>query len=123
MDRVFAGYDPAVLDPDKPLESVARKLLCRPDNPNFQLLPEAVTKLVRDFQIDGVVAAVKRSCCITPSQMRRIKDEVYKATGVPTVILDADYGDSREYDDEATTAALDSFVETLLAKKGVTTAV
>jgi benzoyl-CoA reductase/2-hydroxyglutaryl-CoA dehydratase subunit BcrC/BadD/HgdB len=118
IERVFNGFDPTVLDPDHPLESMARKLLTRPDNPNFQLLPEAVVNIVKDWRIDGVVAAVKRSCGATPSQMRRLKDAILEATGVPTMIVDADYADSREFDEESIAASLDSFVETLLSRKG-----
>lgn len=118
VERVFNGFDPTVLDPDHPLESIAKKLLTRPDNPNFQLFPDAMADIVRDWRIDGVVAAVKRSCGVVPSAMRRLKDSVFEVTGVPTLIVDADYADSREFDEESITASLDSFVETLLARKG-----
>jgi benzoyl-CoA reductase/2-hydroxyglutaryl-CoA dehydratase subunit BcrC/BadD/HgdB len=118
IDPVFAGYDAAVLDPDHPLESIARKLMYRPDSPNFQTFPEILAKKVKDFQIDGVISAVMRSCAVIPGQMRRLKDHVFDQLGVPTLMIDADYGDQRECDEVAIIDNLDSFVAALLARKG-----
>jgi hypothetical protein len=49
---------------------------------------------------------------------RLIKDAILRETGVPSVIFDLDGVDQREYDAAATKENLDTFVETLLAKKG-----
>jgi benzoyl-CoA reductase/2-hydroxyglutaryl-CoA dehydratase subunit BcrC/BadD/HgdB len=119
IEPVFAGYDATVLDPDHPLESIARKLMCRPDSPNFQTFPEILAKRVKDFQIDGLVNAVMRSCGLVPGQMRRLKDRVFNELGVPTLMIDADYSDERECDAAAIMESLDSFVAALLARKGV----
>jgi len=69
------------------------------------------------FNIDGVVAVVKRSCGLIPPYLRQIKDAVYKETGVPTTIFDLDGLDTRDYDDVTTRINLESFIETLLASK------
>jgi hypothetical protein len=49
--------------------------------------------------------------------MRLAKDAVYEGAGVPTTIFDLDGLDIREYDDAASKANLDSFIEALLASK------
>jgi hypothetical protein len=50
--------------------------------------------------------------------MRRLKDHVFDQLGVPTLMIDADYGDQRECDEVAILDNLDSFVAALLARKG-----
>ena len=47
-----------------------------------------------------------------------IKDEIYEKAGVPTTIFDLDGLDIREYDDVISKANLDSFIESLLGRKG-----
>lgn len=41
-----------------------------------------------------------------------------KETGVPSIVFDLDGVDDREHDEAVAKASLDSFVETLIAKKG-----
>ena len=48
---------------------------------------------------------------------RLIKDAIRRETGVPSVIFDLDGVDQREYDAATTKENLDTFVETLLARK------
>lgn len=118
IERTFIGYDPSVLDPDRPLESLAKRLLTRVDGPTFQFLPGELIRIVKDLKIDGVVAAMMRSCSVMPAQMRRLRDDLLEATGVPTLLVDVDYLDSRECDETQITGSLDSFVATLLEGKG-----
>jgi benzoyl-CoA reductase/2-hydroxyglutaryl-CoA dehydratase subunit BcrC/BadD/HgdB len=119
IELVFSGYDQTLLDPANPLESIARKLMCRPDSPNFQFFPEAMIKVVKQLKVDGVIDAVMRSCGVVPGLLRTLKDGVFKATGVPSLLVDADYSDDRECDETAVKASLDTFIATLLRKKGV----
>ncbi|MFH1626066.1 MAG: 2-hydroxyacyl-CoA dehydratase family protein [Pseudomonadota bacterium] len=111
------GYDPSILDPERPLESLAYKALVDIVNPTAGNIVDFVVKMVRDFQADGVVAVVKRSCGLVPGQLRLLKDAVYNEVGVPTTIFDLDGLDIREYDDGTSKANLDSFIEALLRTK------
>ena len=111
------AFDPSYIDPEKPLESLAYKLLTDLLNLPSTNMVEHIVQDVKDFKIDGVVAVVKRSCGLLPGSCRQIKDAVYKETGVLTTIFDLDGVDSREYDDAAIRNNLDSFIETLLASK------
>ncbi|MDO8785435.1 MAG: 2-hydroxyacyl-CoA dehydratase family protein [Syntrophales bacterium] len=111
------AYDPSYIDPEKPLESLAHKLLIDVVNPITTNMIEHIVQDVKDFKIDGVVAVVKRSCGLLPGFWRQTKDAVYKETGVPTTIFDLDALDSREYDDVAINTKFDSFIETVIANK------
>lgn len=110
-------YDPSYIDPDKPLESIAYKTLIGIVNPITNNMIEYVVRDVKNFNIDGVVVVVKRSCGFLPGFGRQIKDAVYKETGKPTTIFDLEGMDQREYDDTTIRTNLDSFIETLLASK------
>ena len=119
MVEYIAGgaFDPSVMDPDKPLESLAYKALVDIVNPTSKNMVDFIVKAVGDFKIDGLIGVVKRSCGLLPGYMRLVKDAVYEKAGVPTTIFDLDGMDIREYDDVASKANLDSFIEALLASK------
>ena len=121
MVEYLAGgaYDPSVMDPEKPLESLSYKAVVDIINPTSDNMVDFITKTVKDFSVDGVIAVVKRSCGLIPGYMRLVKDSVYEHLQVPTTIFDLDGLDIREYDDSTSKANLDSFIEALLeTKKG-----
>lgn len=120
MLEFLTGFtlDPSLIDPDRPFESLARAQLLSPANPLLQTAIDYFVNAVRDYRVDGVVSVVKRTCGFIPGMQRLIKDALLRETGVPSVIFDLDGVDQREYDASATKEHLDTFVETLLARKG-----
>ena len=110
--------NPDILDPDRPLESLARKTLVDFTNPCFGNRIDLVLQTVKDYKIDGIIALNKRGCRNLPSGLRLIKDAVYNETGVPTTIFDLDGIDPRDYNDVRVKTSIDSFIETLLSQKG-----
>lgn len=119
MLEFLTGFnmDPDLMDPERPLESIARAHLSSPANPLYQSVIDWLVQATRDYQIDGVISVVKRSCGFLPGLQRLTKQAIFEATGVPSLIFDLDGVDVREYDPAATKANLDSFVESLLARK------
>lgn len=109
---------PEEIDPKKPLESIARALLSSPANPLYRGVIDYLVKAAKDYKVDGVVSVVKRTCGLIPGMQRLTKEAIFEATGAPAVVFDLDGIDEREYDAAASRANLDSFVETLLARKG-----
>jgi benzoyl-CoA reductase/2-hydroxyglutaryl-CoA dehydratase subunit BcrC/BadD/HgdB len=120
MLEFLTGFtlDPELIDPQAPLESLARAQLASPANPLIQGSIDYFLQAVRDYRIDGVIAVVKRTCGLIPGTLRLTKEALSRATGVPSVVFDLDGVDQREYDREAAKAHIDSFIETLLARKG-----
>ncbi len=120
MLEFLTGFtlDPELIDPERPLESLARAQLASPANPLIQGSLDYFVQAVRDYRIDGVVAVVKRTCGLIPGMLRLTKEAISRATGVPAVVFDLDGVDQREYDRAAAKANLDSFIETLLARQG-----
>ncbi|MFA4911325.1 MAG: 2-hydroxyacyl-CoA dehydratase family protein [Desulfobacteria bacterium] len=119
MVEYLAGgaYDPSIMDPEKPLESLANKALVDILNPTAQNLIDFIVKTVKDFNVDGVIEVVKRSCGLLPGYSRPIKDAIFDNVHIPATIFDLDGTDIREYDDATSKANLDSFIEALLASK------
>ena len=120
MLEYLTGFtlDPALIDPEEPFESLARAQLTSPANPTIGGTIDYFVQAAKDYRVDGVINVVKRTCGLLPGMQRLTKEAIWEAAGVPSLVFDLDGVDEREYDAEATKAQLDSFVETLLAKKG-----
>jgi benzoyl-CoA reductase/2-hydroxyglutaryl-CoA dehydratase subunit BcrC/BadD/HgdB len=109
---------PELIDPENPLESIARAHLYSPANPTHHGLLKYFIQTIKDYKIDGIISVVKRSCGHLPGSVRLSKDEVYEKTGVPTTIFNCEGSDGREYDPDEARANIDTFIETLLARNG-----
>lgn len=107
------NFDPGLMDPEKPLESIARAQLSIPANPFQQSGINYFIRAVKDYKVDGVISVVMRSCGLVPGMQRLVKEAIYRETGVRGIIFDLDGADQREYDPSAVKEHLDSFVETL----------
>ena len=118
LEYLFGGaFDPNILNPEKPLESLAVRTITDILNPPFGRMLDFTVKEAKEFQADGVLSVVKRSCGLLPGMSRPIKDAVFDKAGIPTTIFDLDGLDTRERDDVTATTNIDSFIETLLASK------
>jgi len=120
MLEYITGFtvDPDMIDPDRPLESLALAQLASPANPLYPGAIDYLTKAARDYKVDGVISVVKRTCGLVPGMQRLTKDAIWKELKIPALVFDLDGIDEREYDEASTKAQLDAFVETLLARKG-----
>jgi benzoyl-CoA reductase/2-hydroxyglutaryl-CoA dehydratase subunit BcrC/BadD/HgdB len=105
-----------VLDPERPLETLAKKLLIDWPNPTYTNRIDMVKRIVRDFSIDGIIANNKRGCRNQPAGLRFIKDAA-QDVGVPMTIFDLDGLDLREYNDAQAKANIDSFMETIAQQR------
>jgi benzoyl-CoA reductase/2-hydroxyglutaryl-CoA dehydratase subunit BcrC/BadD/HgdB len=118
MLEYLVGFpiDPALLDPDQPLESIGRAMLLNPVNPTYGLSVDWIVDVAKAYQVQGAISVVKRTCGLVPGMQKLVKDALLRE-GIPSIVFDLDGVDEREYDEGAAKAALDAFVETLLAKK------
>ena len=118
LEYLFGGaFDPNILNPEKPLESLAIQAITHILNPPFARMLDFTVKEAKDFQADGVLSVVKRSCGLLPGMTRPIKDAIFDKADIPTTIFDLDGLDTRERDDVTAVTNIDSFIETLLASK------
>ncbi len=110
------------LDPGDPLEAIAIKsLMSYPlvSCTSTRKRKEMVLKACRDFHIDGAVLHRNKSCVpITLGQMD-IKRALVEELDIPSVIIDADHMDERNFSVAQFQTRMDAFMETLLEKKGL----
>jgi len=119
MLEYLTGFtlDPALMDPERPLQAMARAQLASPANPVVQGAIDYFVRAALECKVDGVISVVKRSCAMIPGMQRLTKEAIWRAAGIPSIVFDLDGIDQREYDARATQTHLDAFVETLLAAK------
>ena len=108
------------MDPDDPIRSLAVKsLMSYPlvSCVSIEKRKEMVLKACRDYAIDGVVFHRNKSCLpITLGQME-IRRELEDRLGIPSVIIDADHMDERNFSLAQFQTRADAFMEMLLEKK------
>ncbi len=108
------------LDKENPIKSLALKsLMSYPlvSCVSINKRKEMVLKACRDYAIDGVIFHRNKSCLpITLGQME-IKEALEKELGIPSVIIDADHMDERNFSLAQFQTRVDAFMEMLLDRK------
>lgn len=111
------------LDPERPLESLARKsLMSYPmvSCVSVKKRMEMVLKACGDYAIDGAILHRNKSCVpITLGQMD-LKRALETEYGIPSVIIDADHMDERNFSVGQFQTRVDAFMEMLLERKKMT---
>jgi len=77
------------LDPDKPFVSLAIKMLSHPLNGSVQNRVNAILKMAKDFNVDGVIMFAHWGCRHSNGGARIIKDSL-KDQDIPMLLLDGD---------------------------------
>jgi benzoyl-CoA reductase/2-hydroxyglutaryl-CoA dehydratase subunit BcrC/BadD/HgdB len=107
------------LDADNPMESLAMKTLTSyplVSCVSIKKRKEMVLKACREYAIDGAILHRNRSCVpITLGQMD-IKREL-EQEGIPSLIIDADHMDERNFSTAQFQTRADAFMEMLLSRK------
>ena len=110
------------LDVDRPIEALALKsLMSYPmvSCVSINKRKEMVLKACKQYSIDGAILHRNKSCVpITLGQMD-IKRALEQELGVPSVIIDADHMDDRNFSVGQFQTRIDAFMEMLLEKKGL----
>jgi benzoyl-CoA reductase/2-hydroxyglutaryl-CoA dehydratase subunit BcrC/BadD/HgdB len=100
------------LDPDSPYESLARKL-----SGHFGVGPgerrvERIVELARSYRVDGAVHFSHWGCRQSTGGAVLIK-EALRREGVPTLLLESECIDNREYQDGQVSTRLEAFLESI----------
>ncbi|MEE9200960.1 MAG: 2-hydroxyacyl-CoA dehydratase family protein [Candidatus Brocadiales bacterium] len=102
------------LDPDKPYESLARKLLCNHNNGPLKRRLEVLRKLVRKYDIHGAVIFSQWGCRRNNAAVPTIKKELYRL-GVPVLNIDGDCVDNHNIMAGQIATRFEGFLEMLRA--------
>jgi len=111
-----ATWGIASLNRAKPFESLAFKTLHNPVNMPEAWLEKWVVKIVKDFNVNGMVLLSSRSCKATSMGNIAVQKFLREKYGIPSVVIEADHTDDRAYSDAQAKAKLDVFMEILGAK-------
>jgi benzoyl-CoA reductase/2-hydroxyglutaryl-CoA dehydratase subunit BcrC/BadD/HgdB len=104
------------LDPDRPFESLAAKMLANPCGGPLERRAGLALEFVERYHIDGVIHFSHWGCRQSCGGEYVIRD-VMRRKGVPMLVLDGDGADSRNYSKEQTRLRLEAFLEMLEARR------
>ena len=103
------------LDPEKPFESMAKKVLSHPLSGKIDNRIKALKQMVLDYDIDGAVLFSHWGCRQSNAGARIIKDSLGKI-GVPVLVLDGDCVDSSNSSAGQIKTRLQGYIEILNSK-------
>ncbi|MGQ9585224.1 MAG: 2-hydroxyacyl-CoA dehydratase subunit D [Anaerolineae bacterium] len=115
----YTGAWSTDLHPGEPLESLARTYTAVLLNQGAVPRARHMVQLAREFQVDGFVMHLNRSCKPYSLPQLEIKRIVQAETGLPGLLFEADHTDSRLYAEEPIRTRVQAFLETLATRKDV----
>ncbi|MCP5003423.1 MAG: 2-hydroxyacyl-CoA dehydratase [Planctomycetes bacterium] len=104
------------LDPDKPYESIARKLISNHNNGPLERRLEVLKKLAKRYNVDGIIAFSTWGCRRNNAAIPTIKKEMNRE-GYPLLNLDGDCVDDSNYMSGQIATRIEGFIEMLGARK------
>jgi benzoyl-CoA reductase/2-hydroxyglutaryl-CoA dehydratase subunit BcrC/BadD/HgdB len=101
------------MDESRPFESMARtySLVILNNNLNHRL--KLMERLIKEYQVDGLVIHSAKSCKPYSVGQYDIKRFLMERLAVPSVVIEADITDSRVYSEEQTRTRLEAFFEAM----------
>jgi benzoyl-CoA reductase/2-hydroxyglutaryl-CoA dehydratase subunit BcrC/BadD/HgdB len=116
----FAARVTGILDPARPLESLARKYLAMFfEMSSLDTKLNATLDLCRKYKIDGVVMHNNIGCRFMHTGQVETSNALMEQLGIPSLIFHSDMADSRAYSEVQVESRLDAFMELLADKKTV----
>lgn len=104
------------LDPQKPYESLARKLITNHYNGPLERRIEVVKMLAREYRVDGVVVFSSWGCRRNNAAVPALKRELNKI-GYPLLSLDGDCVDDHNYMPGQFSTRIEGFLEMIRGRK------
>ncbi len=108
----FFGYMPE-LDLERPLKSLTELMFINPSNRGLKGRIDFITKLVKDYSLDGFVMQRSRTCLVNTMGQDDIMNAMIEKTGLPAVVIEGDLCDSRFFSDSDVNSKIDAFMEIL----------
>ncbi|MDY6967052.1 MAG: 2-hydroxyacyl-CoA dehydratase family protein [Spirochaetota bacterium] len=109
MDYIYLGE----LDPDNPLDSLARKYIANFFNGVIENRVNLTKEMIRENKIDGVIMYTHKGCRLYCGGQKIVKDEITEEFGIPSLLIPGDLSDVRDYDKEYIRNQIANFMEML----------
>jgi len=119
MNFVTATYTNAwaetisYMDERNPMESLAKAYSLVILNNNLDHRLKLMERLIKEYQVDGLVIHSARSCKPYSVGQYDLKRLLMERLAVPSVVIEADITDFRAYSEEQTTTRLEAFFENI----------
>ncbi|UJS16878.1 MAG: 2-hydroxyacyl-CoA dehydratase family protein [Candidatus Jettenia sp.] len=107
------------LDPQKPYESLAKKLITSHYNGPLERRIEVTKRLAREYEVDGVIVFSTWGCRRNNAAVPALKRELNKM-GYPLLSLDGDCVDDHNYMPGQFSTRIEGFLEMLRGRKATT---
>ncbi len=104
------------LDPSRPLESLAKKYLANFANCTIDRKIDMIRNLVKEFGTDGIILPTNWGCRMMSIGETIVKETLGKELGVPSLIIDIDSSDWRNYNETFVKKNVEVFLQMLGGK-------
>lgn len=108
-----------MIDPERPLESIAYNLCDICSNYDYTYRAKAVADFCQEYSIDGLIMSETQTCRGINSQSFAIMDGVARRLGLPAITIGGDSCDPRFYSDAQVDTRLQALLETIEARRKV----
>ncbi|GAW90972.1 2-hydroxyacyl-CoA dehydratase subunit D [Calderihabitans maritimus] len=105
------------LDPANPLVSLARRNLTHIFNIDGPTRVKLVSQMIRNFQIDGYVNHVIRSCIVLSTGTYHLANQIHKELNLPVLRIHSDHCDPRAFTPSQVESRLEAFLEMLESRQ------
>ncbi len=105
------------LDPARPLESLAKKMICNISNGSYERKAELVQEIAKELSPDGVINFCHWGCKQSSGGAMILKEKMQEID-IPFLVLDGDGMDRRNSSDGQIRTRLEAFLEMIDQKKG-----
>ncbi|MFC1926762.1 2-hydroxyacyl-CoA dehydratase subunit D [Chloroflexota bacterium] len=118
-DYTHLGWyeDPTIIDPEKPIESLARVVAAYELNHGFPWKVDAYSKLAQDFSCDGLVMHGVRSCRPWSGDHLELLDSMTRRLGIPGMFVDGDNANPQFVSTAQVETRLQALLETIDAQR------
>jgi benzoyl-CoA reductase subunit B len=110
---------PDMLDPERPLESIAYNLCDTLANYDYDHTVKTIANFCQEYSIDGLVMSETQTCRASNSPNFVIMDGVGRRLGLPAITIGGDSCDARFYNDAQVDTRLQALLETIEARRKV----
>lgn len=100
------------MDPAKPYDSLARRILENPLIGPFPRMLKVTLDLIKKYKIDAVIEFAHWGCRHLNNGSQILREEL-RARNIPLLVIDSDCLDSRNYSKEQIRTRIDAFLEIL----------
>ena len=119
VDEFYPRTWCGLMDPDKPLESLALKyMLAANATATYSATLETATERAGLYKADGAILWNLPTCRVmAATMMPRLQTCYERNVGIPTLMLDADQVDPRRYNEALVIGRIDAFMEVMEQRK------